>query len=157
MKRKVDRLQAIKRIITTTNIGSQEELLRQLAMEGFDLTQATLSRDLKQMQIAKVANREGGYSYIMPTAGAVIYGKKKLVDDAAPRLLEGVGSVEFAGQMAVIKTRPGHASSTAYEIDNRHIHEILGTIAGDDTILLVMREGTSRELLLERLNNAHLY
>lgn len=151
MKRKSDRLQTIKRIITTKNIGSQDELLRELAIEGYQLTQATLSRDLKQMQIAKVANKEGGYSYIMSQVAPVSLSKKRASGEVIPSLLEGMGSIEFSGNMAVIKTRPGHAGSIAYEIDNSSIYEILGTVAGDDTILLVMREGASRDVVLERL------
>ena len=70
MKNKVDRLQAIKEIIISHKISSQEDLLKQLTERGFDLTQATLSRDLKQLQIAKVAGKDGGYLYVMPeTAG----------------------------------------------------------------------------------------
>lgn len=70
MKNKVDRLQAIKEIIISYKISSQEDLLKQLTERGFNLTQATLSRDLKQLQIAKVAGKDGGYLYVMPeTAG----------------------------------------------------------------------------------------
>ncbi len=151
MKKKSDRLQTIKRIITTKNIGSQEELLRELSIEGFQLTQATLSRDLKQMQIAKVANKEGGYSYILSQGASASLTKKRASGEMVSCLLDGVSSIEFTGAMAVLKTRPGHAGSIAYEIDNSSIYEILGTIAGDDTILLVMREGTSRDVVLERL------
>ena len=71
MKNKVDRLQAIKEIIISHKISSQEDLLKQLTERGFDLTQATLSRDLKQLQIAKVAGKDGGYLYVMPEIAGI--------------------------------------------------------------------------------------
>ena len=106
MKSKNSRLDAIKIIISCKEIGSQEELLQELAKEGFRLTQATLSRDLKQLKVAKAASMNGN-----------------------------------SANLAVIKTRPGYASSLAYDIDSKDFDEILGTIAGDDTIMLVVREG----------------
>ena len=130
MKSKNSRLDAIKIIISSKEVGSQEELLQELAKEGFRLTQATLSRDLKQLKVAKAASMNGNYVYVLPNN--TMYKQNGFI------------SIEFSANLAVIKTRPGYASSLAYDIDNRNFDEILGTIAGDDTIMLVIREGCTR-------------
>ena len=127
-----------------------EELLAELEKEGFQLTQATLSRDLKQLKVAKAASMNGNYVYVLPNN--TMY--KRMTDpQSASEMLRHTGflSIEFSGNIAVIKTRPGYASSLAYDIDNNHFHEIIGTIAGDDTIMLVMREGCTRTELKQAL------
>lgn len=140
MKSKNSRLDAIKIIISSKEVGSQEELLQELAKEGFQLTQATLSRDLKQLKVAKAASMNGNYVYVN-----TMYKRMTEQHSASEMLMHnGFISIEFSANLAVIKTRPGYASSLAYDIDNRNFDEILGTIAGDDTIMLVIREGCTR-------------
>ena len=141
MKKKTDRLDAIKMIISSKELGSQEELLQELNNEGFELTQATLSRDLKQLKVAKAASMSGNYVYVLPNN--IMY--KRSIDQSATDMLQTTGfiSIQFSGNIAVIRTRPGYASRMAYDIDNNEFSEILGTIAGDDTIMLVLREGTT--------------
>lgn len=143
MKSKNSRLDAIKIIISSKEIGSQEELLQELAKEGFALTQATLSRDLKQLKVAKAASMNGNYVYVLPNN--TMY-KRMTEPLSAQEMLRynGFVSIEFSGNLAVIKTRPGYASSLAYDIDNHNFDEIIGTIAGDDTLMLVLREGCTR-------------
>ncbi len=138
MKKKASRLDAIKMIISSQEIGSQEELLKALCSAGFELTQATLSRDLKQLKVAKAASINGNYVYVLPND--IMY--KRNTDMSASEMVMNTGfiSMEFSRNIAVIKTRPGYASSMAYDIDNREFDEILGTVAGDDTIILVLRE-----------------
>ncbi len=143
MKSKNSRLDAIKIIISSKEIGCQEELLQELAREGYCLTQATLSRDLKQLKVAKAASMNGNYVYVLPNN--TMYKRMTEQHSAAELLLyNGFKSIEFSDNLAVIKTRPGYASSLAYDIDAQDFHEILGTIAGDDTIILVIREGCTR-------------
>jgi transcriptional regulator of arginine metabolism len=139
MKKKAERLNAIKMIISSKELGSQDELLQELTREGFVLTQATLSRDLKQLKVAKAASMNGRYVYVLPND--IMY--KRSTDRSPSEMLRNNGfiSVEFSGNIAVIHTRPGYASSMAYDIDEHQFSEILGTIAGDDTIILVIREG----------------
>lgn len=141
MKKKANRLDAIKMIISSKEVGSQEELLQELGQEGFELTQATLSRDLKQLKVAKAANTNGKYVYVLPND--IMY--KRIGDQSTGDMLinNGFISLQFSGNIAVIKTRPGYASSMAYDIDNRESDTILGTIAGDDTIMLVLHEGAT--------------
>lgn len=150
MKSKNTRLDAIKMIISVKEIGSQDELLRELTKEGFTLTQATLSRDLKQLKVAKAASMNGNYVYVLPNN--TMY-KRMTNPPSATEMMRHNGfiGIEFSGNIAVIKTRPGYASSLAYDIDDHNFTEIIGTIAGDDTIMLVIREGYSRQNVMETL------
>ena len=151
MKTKNSRLDAIKMIISSKEVGSQEELLQELSKEGFQLTQATLSRDLKQLKVAKAASMNGNYVYVLPNN--TMYRRVTEPHSATEMLLsDGVRGIEFSGNLAVIRTRPGYASSVAYDIDIHSFDEILGTIAGDDTILLVLREGCRRTSVLNALS-----
>ena len=151
MKTKNNRLDAIKIIISSQEIGNQDDLLKELMKEGFQLTQATLSRDLKQLKVAKAASMNGNYVYVLPNN--TMY--KRMVDpQGASEMLRHNGflSIEFSQNIAVIKTKPGYASSLAYDIDNSNFHEILGTIAGDDTLMLVLREGCSQKTVKNSLS-----
>ena len=151
MKNKSSRLDAIKVIISSMEISSQDELLRELNKEGFSLTQATLSRDLKHLKVAKAASVNGSYVYVLPNN--TMY--KRMVDheSAADMMMStGFQSIEFSGNIAVIKTKPGYASSLAYDIDIKSFDEIIGTIAGDDTIMLIMREDCTRTELKNALS-----
>lgn len=149
MEDKTLRHTAIKRIIKQNKIESQELLLQYLHESGFPVTQATLSRDLRQLHVVKMADGMGSYYYTEP-AGDIL----PLPDDAYVKDFErGFLSVDFSGNWGVIKTLPGHANSIAYALDNLRIDEILGTIAGDDTVLLIPRDGIKKEELLEVLKN----
>lgn len=144
-------MEALKMLISSHELSSQEEVLQALAKEGYKLTQATLSRDLKQLKVAKAASMNGKYVYVLPNE--TMY--KRVSHPRSIRELmmsPGFLSINFSGNMVVIKTRPGYASSIAYNIDNSDIPEILGTIAGDDTIFMVKKEGTDRENLVRSLS-----
>ena len=105
MKSKNNRLDAIKIIISSKEIGSQEELLQELTKEGFQLTQATLSRDLKQLKVAKAASMNGNYVYVLPNN--TMYRRMTEQQSATEMLLsDGVRCIEFSGNIAVIRTRP---------------------------------------------------
>lgn len=151
MKVKDNRLETIKLIISSKEIGSQDELLQELHKAGFKLTQATLSRDLKQLKVAKAASMNGQYVYVLPNE--TMYKRVHKPLSITEMLAQpGFLSLNFSGNMGVIKTRPGYASSIAYNIDNSDIPEILGTIAGDDTIFIVAKEGVTRDQLMEGLS-----
>lgn len=144
------RLEIIKLIISSQEISNQEELLKELVKEGFQVTQATLSRDLKQLKVAK-ANSLGGKSlYVLPNN--TMY---KRVREHQPvsemKEQNGVLSLRFSGNLGVVKTRPGYAGSVAYDIDNANIPEIIGTVAGDDTIIMVLEENCSRDIVMMRI------
>ena len=120
MKVKNDRLEALRMIISSQELGSQDELLEALKSEGFQLTQATLSRDLKQLKVAKAATMRGNYVYVLPND--TMY-KRVSTPRSIHEMMQVPGflSIHFSGNMGVIKTRPGYASSIAYNIDNSHI------------------------------------
>jgi len=151
MKVKNDRLEALRLIISNQQLGSQDELLIALQKEGFKLTQATLSRDLKQLKVAKAATIGGNYIYVLPND--TMY-KRVSNSSHIHEMMQSHGfiSINFSGNMGVIKTRPGYASSIAWNIDNSDIPEIIGTIAGDDTIFIVTKEGIKHNEVLEALN-----
>ena len=139
MRIKKDRLETLRMIISSREMGSQEELLAALQEEGFKLTQATLSRDLKQLKVAKAASMGGNYVYVLPNVAMY----KRVSSPAQVKEMmqvPGFISINFSGNIGVIKTRPGYASSIAYNIDASNIPYILGTIAGDDTIFIVVKE-----------------
>lgn len=148
MKNKVKRITAIKEIISTTEIGSQEELLHSLAERGFELTQGTLSIDMKQLKVVKTTNSSGMYVYKLPqqqeTVAEVVVERTTL--DSV------LVSLDFSSNIVVIHTRPGYASSMAYEIDVQASDVILGTVAGDDTIIAVKREELSQKDVIDALS-----
>jgi transcriptional regulator of arginine metabolism len=129
---------AIRRLINGSNISSQEELQEQLERQGFSMTQATLSRDLKYLKVAKMPDSEKGYIYMLT--------ERQLNDPSENENIPITGfvSIDYAQGMAIMKTLPGHASSIAYALDNLNSYEIAGTIAGDDTILVIPRDGVTK-------------
>ena len=139
-------------IISSQELGSQDELLEALQKEGFKLTQATLSRDLKQLKVAKAATMNGNYVYVLPN---VTMYKRVSTPQQIREMMQVPGflSINFSGNMGVIKTRPGYASSIAYNIDNNDLPQIIGTIAGDDTIFIVIRQGVTDNEVIEALND----
>ena len=149
MKNKRNRLQVISDILRSNVVGSQDELLRLLTERQCVVTQATLSRDLKLLKVAKTPLSNGTYKYVLPSDN------KPLPSQPVSNTLISHGaviSIEFSGQLAVVKTKPGYASAIAWDIDNKATLEVLGTIAGDDTILVVPREGITREDILQMMN-----
>ena len=151
MKVKTNRLEALRLIISSQQLGSQDELLNALQKEGFKLTQATLSRDLKQLKVAKAASMSGNYVYVLPNEAMY---KRVSTPNSIREMMRVPGfiSINFSGNMGIIKTRPGYASSIAWNIDNSPIPEILGTIAGDDTIFIVIKEGVKHQEVIESLS-----
>ena len=151
MKVKNSRLEALKMLISSMELSSQEEVLKVLEKEGFKLTQATLSRDLKQLKVAKAAAMNGKYVYVLPNE--TMY-RRVTTPRKATEMLQRSGyvSVNISGQLAIVKTRPGYASALAYDIDNSDSPYILGSIAGDDTIFIALREGATRGQVLEALS-----
>lgn len=150
MKNKYSRLSAIRVIVMGQRISSQDELLKQLLALGYECTQATLSRDLKELKVTKEVVAGGECIYLLPDSplhpnAEIPYGVQ---------VSGGVVSVAFSANIAVVKTRAGYARGIAGDIDRCEFESVLGTVAGDDTILLVVREGYTRQdvlLQLERI------
>ncbi|MDR2969829.1 MAG: arginine repressor [Tannerellaceae bacterium] len=142
MNGKKERLEAIRQIIRKEMVGNQEELLNKLNENGFSTTQATLSRDIKQLNIVKIAGSGGNYVYRLPDSTLLIQSKGEQASHPG---------IEFSGNLAVLKTRPGYAMGIASDIDSHASNQILATIAGDDTILVIPRDGVSRNEVVEAL------
>jgi len=152
MKLKNSRLQTLRMLISSKELCCQDDVLKALAKEGYKVTQATLSRDMKQLKVAKATSLGGKYFYVLPNE--TMYKRVASPKTAAEMMLtSGFLSINFSGNMGVIKTRPGYASSLAYNIDNGGIPYIMGTIAGDDTIFIVIGEGVRHEDVVKELRN----
>ncbi|MDR0794567.1 MAG: arginine repressor [Tannerella sp.] len=134
MKEKRQRI--ITHIISNEIVRNQDDLIRLLAEKGIIVTQATLSRDMKELKIVKKRDENNLYIYSVLDVPVSVR-----VETEETKLL----NIEFSGNLVVIKTCPGYAMAVASEIDKNNPCEIAGTIAGDDTILVIPREGFSRE------------
>lgn len=144
MKERQNRLNKIKELIKVHHIDSQEMLLELLEKEDYHVTQATLSRDLKMLKVGKISDGWSGYYYALPDTDLISESEKSYIQDVR----RGVLSIEFSGNIGVIKTRQGHADSVALAMDVLSLPEILGTVAGDDTIFVILREGMTKEDLI---------
>jgi len=141
VKEKEARLRAIKKIIKTYKIKSQRDLLKHLRENGFNVTQATLSRDMRFLRVNKISDGENGYYYSLPSLDMRIDSEKSFIKD----IIRGFISIDYSGNMAIMHTIPGHADSVAFAIDNLSLDEIIGTMAGDDTVLIILKENLEKE------------
>jgi transcriptional regulator of arginine metabolism len=145
MGNKRERQGAIRELIVARPVSSQEELRRLLLQRGWDVTQSTLSRDLREMRVARVPEADGARYSI--TDGAEMTSRPGL-DTLLPSLFSRIDGV---GELVVLRTIPGGAQSVAVALDSEDWPDVLGTIAGDDTILIVCRSSGARERLVRRL------
>ncbi len=150
MKNRRKRVDEIVDLIRNKCISSQEELSRLLMERGHKVTQATLSRDLKMLHTTKVPTDRGTYMYVLPDSNSL---KDKLLAagqiDMNANYQSGFISLQISGNIVVIKTRNGYAPGLAYDIDISNHPDVLGTIPGSNTIFLVMREGLSKDRIME--------
>jgi len=135
---KTRRLLAIEKIITEEIISTQDDLLKKLKGKGMSCTQATLSRNLRQLGIGRVTDGSGGYKYSMADNNRI-----PLTSPIKLNVVPVIKEIVDAKGLMVIKTLPGNASNTAFFIDGAGRYEIAGTIAGDDTILVIPRDGVT--------------
>jgi len=145
------RLSKIAEIIQREMVTSQDQLLNILSELGYDITQATLSRDLKQLKVAKMPDARGSYRYVMPQSAD---GHTRNHGEAR-HALEGFLTMEFSGNLAVIRTIPAYSHAIASAIDAEDLPPVAGTLAGNDTILVVLREGYEPEDLRRALSRAY--
>lgn len=145
-------MRTISQILSAQVISNQEQLTRALRLQGVEVTQATLSRDLRDLRAEKKVMNDGTQKYVIPP-DPIVEQKVLGIDTNLAKM--SIRSIEFSGPFAVVKTRPGFANAVAYDIDTRGQELTLGTIAGDDTILVIPREGVSREEI-ERFFNSNL-
>ncbi|MBQ7315428.1 MAG: arginine repressor [Clostridia bacterium] len=146
---KKDRQQKILELIEQYDIGTQEMLMEKLAEEGYYATQTTLSRDIRQLKLVKSTTGKGAYRYVRPDVG---------VRTAAPKIsssmTESIRKMQAAGNLIVVKTMSGMANAIAVCIDSLEINEIVGSVAGDDTILIVLPDETVARRVLAHMRDA---
>lgn len=147
MKERLTRLKTVRKLIKNYRIESQEELLGHLQKEGFEVTQATLSRDLKLLKVGKVSDGHAGYVYTLPDENERHESEQIYIQD----FLRGYVSIDFSGNIVVIKTFGGHADAVSNALDAMNMDEILGTVAGDNCIFACLREGVTGDEFLKSL------
>lgn len=145
-KQTPERRAAIRKIIRGRAVATQEELGRLLAAEGFDVTQATLSRDLAQLRAVRVSRPEGGTCYEIDPS--YLPARTDPMRDLGERVI----SIAENGVLVVIQTEPGTASAVARALDVSRLPESLGTLAGDDTIFVAPSRGSSARALAKKLH-----
>ncbi len=142
---KHERLAIIKTIIQENKITSQQHLKEYLEAQNIAVTQATLSRDMKRLKVVKVVDSEAGHIYSLPIDN----------DNYASKVnyfpVDSFKSIKFSGNLAVIKSTPSFASSMALIIDQLNMDEMIGSIAGDDTVMIILSEGTTPDAFLVAL------
>jgi transcriptional regulator of arginine metabolism len=143
---KRERQATIRELIVARPVSSQEELRRLLLQRGWDVTQSTLSRDLREMRVARVPDADGARYSVTDASGEET--ARPGLEALLPSLFSRVDGV---GELAVLRTIPGGAQSVAVILDSENWPDVLGTIAGDDTILIVCRSSVARERLVRRL------
>ncbi len=122
-------------IIENYDVETQEELIFRLKEAGFDVTQATISRDIRELKLTKVLTSDGKYKYILHKAS-----KHTDVPAYKSSLSASIISIEYAQNLIVVKTYPGMAQAIAAVLDNAHIKGVMGCVGGDDTIIVAVRD-----------------
>lgn len=145
---KIQRQNKIQELISNENIRTQEELSRRLHGEGFQVTQATISRDIKELGLIKIATADDEYRYSLQ--GELNH--QTTYFDRLKRLCKEVMiSYDYSENIIVIKTLPGHAQALALSLDHAGWKEVIGTVAGDDTIFILIKPKDDVGKILLRL------
>jgi len=142
-------------ILSSRSVHSQSELAALLADDGIDVTQATLSRDLEELGAVKLRGADGGGGvYVVPEDGSPVRGVSGGTERVSRLLVELLVSTDASGNLAVLRTPPGAAHYLARAIDRAALPEVVGTVAGDDTIMVIAREpmtGAQLAVMFENL------
>lgn len=147
LKERHSRLKAIRKLIKNHRVESQETLLSYLQKEGYEVTQATLSRDLKMLKVGKVSDGNAGYFYTLPSDEENQESEQIYKRD----FLRGYVSIDWSGNIIVIKTFPGHANTVSNALDNLNLEDLLGTVAGDNCLFACIKEGVSGEDFVKKI------
>lgn len=136
----------IRELITEQDIETQDDLVEELRNLGYNVTQATVSRDIKELHLVKVPMMDGKYKYSLPADQRFnpLEKLRRLIMDAFVK-------IDMAGYFIVLKTLPGNANAVGALIDNMDWNEILGTLCGDDTCLIICRTEEDTEVIKNRL------
>ena len=146
---KFQRQTAIVELIGKYDIRTQEELSDKLKEVGYNATQATISRDIKELRLVKTTSAMGGYTYAMPETTAEVGYMPKL----KTIFRECVVKVDYAQNIVVVRTLNGMANAAAAAIDAMKIEDVVGTLAGDDTIFIVLKHNHEAEELCEAVQS----
>jgi len=149
VKDRSERLKAIRKVIRNNRIESQDELLNHLLKDGFEVTQATLSRDLKLLKVGKLSDGNEGYVYTLPGDDDRLENDDIFVQD----FLRGYVSIDFNEPIVVIKTFGGHADAVSNALDAFNFEEILGTIAGENCIFACLKKGITGFDFMKKLRD----
>jgi len=148
---RVARQSRIVELVSAMGIHSQTELAKLLAGEGIEVTQATLSRDLDELGAVKLRGVDGGAAvYVIPEDGSPVRGVQGGTSRLSRLLAELLISADYSANLTVLRTPPGAAQFLASAIDRAALHEVVGTIAGDDTVMVIAREPLSGKDLAAR-------
>lgn len=139
---KVRRQKKIIEIIENQNISTQEDLAEALLKAGFEATQATVSRDIKELGLIKIPGDNNTYRYSVPGEQGMTLNEDKL----KRMFRELVVSVDYSDNIIVLRTYPGNAHGIASLIDGSKWAQVIGTVAGDDTILMVVKDSEKRKV-----------
>jgi len=132
-------------LISKYEIDTQDELIDRLRESGFEVTQATVSRDIRELNISKMTTGKGTYRYVLPKQAT---SASNLKFNSA--LIDALISADYACNIVVLKTHAGLANAVAVGLDSMHLENILGCVAGDDTIMLVSRSEDAAQKITER-------
>lgn len=146
---KKNRQEKMLELISGYEIETQDELIERLRDHGYQVTQATVSRDIRELKIAKMTTGKGTYRYVLPKETGDVGGGMGFGNT----LLESIVGVDHAVNIVVLKTYAGMAQAVAVGIDSMKLSQILGCVAGDDTILVVARDEASATEIAERFRN----
>ena len=144
---KKNRQEKLLELISRYEIDTQDELIERLRDHGYEVTQATVSRDIRELKIAKMMSGKGTYRYVLP---------KQVTDSGSNMkfsnvLIESIVSVDHACNIVVLKTYAGLAQAVAVGIDGMNMHQVLGCVAGDDTIMIVSRDEECATVIADRI------
>jgi len=131
---KTERQNKILELISRYEIETQDDMIARLRADGFEVTQATISRDMRELKLTKVQTAHGSYKYVVNQARS---GAERVKLNHA--VVDSIFSVDYAGNTIVLKTYPGLAMAVASGVDALNMHDILGCVGGDDTIIIVVR------------------
>ncbi|MBQ1229776.1 MAG: arginine repressor [Clostridia bacterium] len=145
---KKNRQEKMLELISRYEIETQDELIDRLREHGYDVTQATVSRDIRELKIAKMTTGRGTYRYVLPKHPQTGTGMR-----FSATLVDSIISVDYACNMVVLKTYPGLANAVAVGIDGMNMQQILGCVAGDDTIMIVTRDEEAARMISDRLHD----
>lgn len=140
------RQKKILELIEKYDIDTQETLINRLKENGYNVTQTTISRDIRQLNLVKGVSAKGEYKYVAP--GVRHTGSVPVLNSA---ITDSVVKIAAAGNIVVVKTFSGMANALAVCVDSMHHDDIVGSVAGDDTILLVVKDNDSAQKLAEEL------